>query len=135
MAIANATVGVTVKKKPFIWLWDVAAQVQTTGSILNSRLYTAEAAEKLLMAQVWFVAPASGKVFTFYKGDNDATTAVSHEFSSTTVGQITVDSLAFDKTQPHLEMLIGGDASLDLVLGGGATVWTLNMHIKLFFEE
>ena len=130
----GTTIGTQVKSKPFIYLWDVASTF-SAGSGSVQRIYNALAAEKLLMAHIWFVAPSAGKTFTFYKGLNLLTTAISHQFSSTDVGQLTDDSLAFDETQPHLEMLIGGDVSEDLMITTTSAAWTLTMHVKLFFEE
>lgn len=131
--MADAAIGVEVKKEPFMWLWDVDVEL-SAGSILR-RIYEVVSGERLLMAKLWVDAPNAAKQFQFYKGVNAATTEISHILLSTNLPQIEHDEEAFDDTKPHLKMLIGGGPGEDLmckwIIGASETYV---MHFQLFFE-
>jgi hypothetical protein len=133
MAISDATVAVTVKKKPFLWLWDISASISENNP---KRIYTAGASEKLLFAKIWMVQPAAAKQFAFYKGDNAATIKISHDILTTNMSAIANDAKAMDPTVNHFKVLIGGDASEDFVMEWIAgTSETYAFHAQIFFEE
>lgn len=128
----DASVGNTVIAQPFISLWNV-----TSGGVdAVQRIYNTPIGKKLKFAKVWYHA-LGGTSIRWWKGANAFNVELSPILTAADINKTAgaKDEEAFDRTEPHQIVIIGGTTGQDLMFDPDLAASTFTMSIQIFFED